>query len=39
MFKNSFGKHRQIQFRDEHEFYRFLGILSKIISVLILQNF
>lgn len=29
MFKNSFGKHRQIQFRDEHEFYRFLGFLSK----------
>ena len=29
MFKNSFGINGQIQFADEHEFYRLLGFLAK----------
>lgn len=29
MFKNSFGIYGQIQFTNEHEFYRLLGFLAK----------
>ncbi len=29
MYKSSFGTKKQMRFADEHEFYRFLGYLSK----------
>lgn len=29
MYQQSFGSHGQIQFADEHEYYKFLGYLAK----------
>ena len=29
MYKQSFGKNQQIQFANEHEYYKFLGFLAK----------
>ena len=29
MYKQNFGQNNQIQFVNEHEFYRFLGYLAK----------
>lgn len=29
MYKQSFGHNQQIQFADEHEYYKFLGYLAK----------
>ena len=29
MYKQSFGKKRQMQFANEHEFYKLLGYLAK----------